>query len=57
MCDLLKASDIYARVLSIPGCDVYRYDWKQPVQRYKLREGLLTINKININSVKHVQRQ
>ena len=27
---------------------MFMFDWKQPVQRWKLREGLLTINKINI---------
>ena len=27
---------------------MFMFDWKQPVQRWKLREGLLTINKINL---------
>ena len=27
---------------------MFMFDWKQPVQRWKLREGLLTINKISL---------
>ena len=27
---------------------MFMFDWKQPVQRWKLREGLLTINKMSL---------